>query len=212
MPARPRLIHTAPAGLTFVPEFITRDEELAFIEEMEGLCWDSVVMHGVAARRSVVHFGFNYGFETLDLEATAPLPHWLRAVQTRAGAAAHIDPQLLEQLLVSSYPPGAGIGWHRDAPMFGEPVIGISLGGKGLMKFRRGQVGDWEIFPLWLPPRSLYLISGAARSAWQHSVMPVKAQRYSITWRTVRRDYRGKRHPSRENFAISRDANTIQSD
>jgi hypothetical protein len=35
-------------------------------------------------------------------------------------------------------------------------------------------------------PRSGYVLSGAARYAWQHSIPPTKALRYSITFRTLR--------------------------
>ncbi len=35
-------------------------------------------------------------------------------------------------------------------------------------------------------PRSLYIIQGAARSDWQHSITPVKQTRYSITLRTLK--------------------------
>ncbi|MDP9022354.1 MAG: alpha-ketoglutarate-dependent dioxygenase AlkB, partial [Actinomycetota bacterium] len=48
-----------------------------------------------------------------------------------------------------------------------------------------------SVFDLELPPRSAYLLSGPARSAWQHSIPPVKDLRYSITFRTVRRRDRG---------------------
>jgi hypothetical protein len=33
-------------------------------------------------------------------------------------------------------------------------------------------------------PRSIYLLRGAARWGWQHSVAPTKVLRYSITLRT----------------------------
>jgi len=35
-------------------------------------------------------------------------------------------------------------------------------------------------------PRSAYLLSGPARSVWEHSIPPVSALRYSITFRTLR--------------------------
>jgi hypothetical protein len=33
-------------------------------------------------------------------------------------------------------------------------------------------------------PRSIYALRGPARWGWQHSVAPVEALRWSITWRT----------------------------
>lgn len=197
MAERARVTNTAPAGLVYAAEFISRDEELDLLERLAALDYVDVVMHGVTARRSVVHYGFNYGYETRGIQPTEPIPEWLHAIQTRAAHYANLPDASLEQVLVARYPDGAGIGWHRDAPMFGEPVIGISLGDRGLMKFRRGQAGSWEVFPRWLVPRSLYIMRGAARYAWQHSLMPMKGQRYSITWRTVKHDYQGERRAAR---------------
>ena len=197
MAARADITYTAPPGLLYKAEFITRDEELALLERLQGLAYEDVIMHGVTARRSVVHYGFNYGYETRGIQPTEPIPEWLQAIQVRVAESADVACASLEQVLVARYPGGAGIGWHPDAPMFGEPVIGISVGERALMKFRRGQAGSWEVFPLWLAPRSLYVMSGAARYAWQHSVVPVKGQRYSITWRTVKHDYQGERKSAR---------------
>jgi alkylated DNA repair dioxygenase AlkB len=42
------------------------------------------------------------------------------------------------------------------------------------------------VIKLTLEPRSIYLLRGAARWAWQHSVAPTKELRYSITLRTAR--------------------------
>jgi alkylated DNA repair dioxygenase AlkB len=39
---------------------------------------------------------------------------------------------------------------------------------------------------LLLEPRSAYLLAGPARWAWQHSIPPTPATRYSITFRTLR--------------------------
>jgi alkylated DNA repair dioxygenase AlkB len=37
-----------------------------------------------------------------------------------------------------------------------------------------------------LAPRSGYVLAGAARYAWQHSIPPIKALRYSIAFRTLK--------------------------
>ena len=44
----------------------------------------------------------------------------------------------LADLLVTRYPPGARIGWYRDAPQLGE-VGGVSLPAACRMRFRRGR-------------------------------------------------------------------------
>ena len=86
----------------------------------------------------------------------------------------------MADLLVTRYPPGAGIGWHRHAPQFGE-VSGVSLLTACRMRFRRGRPRAWETAELTLEPRSAYLLSGPARARWQHRIPPVTQERWSIT-------------------------------
>ena len=39
-----------------------------------------------------------------------------------------------------------------------------------------------------LGPRSAYVLSGKARWSWQHSIPAAKDLRYSVTFRTLRRE------------------------
>ena len=79
----------------------------------------------------------------------------------------------------------AAIGWHRDAAPF-DIVVGISLLSACRMRFRRGKVRAWETGEVALPPRSAYVLTGPARTEWEHSIPPVKETRYSVTFRTMR--------------------------
>ncbi len=140
-------------------------------------------MHGVVAKRTTAHFGVLYGYESRRVEPTDPIPDELSWLRDRAAALAGIDPpERFVEALITRYPPGAGIGWHRDAPMFGSSVVGVSLATPARMRFRR----DGETFVLPLEPRSAYVLSGAARWQWQHTIPATKAERYSVTFRTVR--------------------------
>ena len=89
-------------------------------------------------------------------------------------------------MLVQRYPPGSTIGWHRDAPAFGT-VVGVSLGGSSRLRFQRGKGDARRVWEVELEPRSGYVLGGAARSSWEHSIPPTKELRYSITFRTLRR-------------------------
>ncbi len=172
-------------------DFLDEDEErraLAVVAEMQ---FGEIRMRGQTARRTVRHFGYAYEYETWRLRPTEPLPPELGWLRDRAGAFADVGPADFAQILVSRYPPGATIGWHRDAPMFGAKVVGVSLAAPCRLRFRRVRGQTRSVFDLELPPRSAYLLSGPARSAWQHSIPPVKDLRYSITFRTVRRRDRG---------------------
>ena len=98
-----------------------------------------------------------------------PLPGVLLPLRDRAAAVAGIAPDELQQALVTEYAPGAGIGWRRDRPDFAE-VIGISLLSPCVFRLRRRRGAGWERAAFTAEPRSAYLLSGAARSEWQHSI------------------------------------------
>jgi alkylated DNA repair dioxygenase AlkB len=89
---------------------------------------------------------------------------------------------------VTEYSPGAPIGWHRDKAMFGD-VVGISLLSSCLFRMRRKAGDKWERYSRTLDPRSAYLMRGPSRTEWEHSIPPVDALRYSITFRNFREDF-----------------------
>jgi alkylated DNA repair dioxygenase AlkB len=90
----------------------------------------------------------------------------------------------VEQVGINEYRAGAGIGWHRDKPEFGD-VIGVSLLIPAKMRLRKQNGKRWERSALVLQPRSIYALSGAARREWEHSIPPVEELRYSIMFRTL---------------------------
>jgi alkylated DNA repair protein (DNA oxidative demethylase) len=142
-------------------------------------------MRGQVARRRVAHFGWRYGYATWRVEPGPPLPEFLGPLRARAAALAGGPSEALAEVLVTEYPPGAAIGWHRDAPQFGD-VVGVSLRAPCRLRFRHAPgrgAAAWEIA---LAPRSAYHLRGAARWAWQHSIPAVTALRYSVTFRTLR--------------------------
>jgi DNA oxidative demethylase len=187
MPA-PRLPTTVvePAGLVYTPDTLTPEEEAEVISHVETVDFGEVVMRGQTAKRTVHHFGFDYGYDSWQLVPGDPLPDWLLDVRERCARAAGVDSDELVQALVSRYPSGAGIGWHRDAPMFGSPVVGLSLGSACRMRFQRKLKDVRETYDLWLEPRSTYALGGASRWAWQHSIPATDDLRYSITFRSLK--------------------------
>ena len=176
-----------PEGLLYQPDFLTVDEEQDLVSTFEDLTFSEVRMHGQPARRTVAHFGVRYDYESYRLTPTDPLPAELEWLRDRAAALAEVPPEAVAETLVTRYPAGAGIGWHRDAPMFGPRVVGVSLLSPCRIRFQRGKGEVRQVFDLELEPRSAYVIGGAARSAWQHSIPSTKGLRYSVTFRTVRK-------------------------
>ena len=80
-------------------------------------------MRGVAARRRVAFFGKSYDSGGTS---TPPLPAFLLPLRDKVALWAAVEAHAFEMALINEYPPGAPIGWHRDAPQY-DIVAGISL-------------------------------------------------------------------------------------
>jgi alkylated DNA repair dioxygenase AlkB len=173
---------TLPEGLRYQPELITPAEEARLIEAIADLPFKPFEFHGYLGKRRVVAFGWRYDYSARAVGEAAPIPHFLLPLRERAAAFAQLPEAELRQALVTEYAPGAGIGWHRDKPMFGE-VIGVSLLSPCNLRFRRAAPDGWERRSLNPAPRSAYLLQGPARGEWEHSIPGVKTQRYSVTFR-----------------------------
>jgi DNA oxidative demethylase len=176
---------TLPEGLIYAPGFLAEAEERDVLAVLETFELQPYVMHDTPSRRLVRSFGLARVAGGYDAGPAAPIPTELDWLQERCAGLMGREPGELSQLLVTRYPPGAGIGWHRDLPQFGD-VSGISLLTACRMRFRRGQTRAWETAELTLEPRSAYVLSGPARAEWQHQIPPVKEERWSMTFRTLR--------------------------
>jgi alkylated DNA repair protein (DNA oxidative demethylase) len=182
----PRAPSEEPEGLVLRPDLLSPAEEAELVQRLEALPFDPIVMHGQAARRTARHYGLGYDYESRSPRPGEPVPGWLEPVRARAAELAGVEPEALVEILVQRYPAGATIGWHRDAPAFGT-VVGVSLAGACRLRFQRGTGDARRVWEVRLDPRSGYVLDGAARRSWQHSIPPTKELRYSITFRTLRR-------------------------
>jgi alkylated DNA repair dioxygenase AlkB len=174
-----------PPGFRYRPELLTEVEERALIPHVRALDFSAVQMRGQVARRRTAHFGWVYGYESWRIVPGPPIPEILLPLRARVAAVAEVAPDSLAEVLVTEYPAGAGIGWHRDAPQFGI-VIGVSLLGACRMRFQRGAGPARRTGAVVLEPRSAYVLEDEARWQWQHSIPPMKVPRYSITFRTLK--------------------------
>ena len=167
---------TLPEGLIYVPGFLTEAEERDALGLLATFELQPYVLHDTPSRRLVRSFGVALVAGAYGAGPAVPVPAGLEWLRERCAALMGREPGELADLLVTRYPPGAGIGWHRDAPQFGE-VGGISLLAACRMRFRRGRTRAWETAELTLQPRSAYVLSGPARAQWQHHIPPVPEER-----------------------------------
>ncbi|HEY7160565.1 MAG TPA: alpha-ketoglutarate-dependent dioxygenase AlkB [Acidobacteriota bacterium] len=174
-----------PDGFRYYEGAITSAEEkdiLNFIHSLEFLPY---VMRGQASRRGIVRFGHDYGPVGGDHHTVRPLAAELIRLRDRAAEIAGLSSKDFVASVVTHYPPGATIGWHSDMTMFGPVVFGFSLAASCTFKLRP-KAEPKKIYKLNLEPRSLYVMEGNVRSDWEHSIPPVKQDRYSITFRTLK--------------------------
>jgi alkylated DNA repair dioxygenase AlkB len=178
-----------PDGMRLETGFLSPGEEAGLIAQVERLPLARMRYQQYEALRRVVSYGGRYDFSARRLDAAEPIPAWLDDVRDKAAAWAGLAPGDFVQALVAEYQPATPLGWHRDVPDF-EDIVGISLAGEGVMRFRpypppaNKREGTLRLA---VPPRSIYLLRGPSRWAWQHAVSPAKVLRYSITLRTARR-------------------------
>ena len=175
-----------PEGFRYEPELIGPADEAVLLASVRGLPFRDFEFHGYTGKRRVVSFGWHYDFSARHLRKADDIPDFLLALRPAAAAFAGMQPEELQHVLVTEYGPGAGIGWHRDKSVFGE-TVGVSLLSPCVLRLRRkAGVKKWERANLTAKPRSAYLLSGPARSEWEHSIPQMDALRYSITFRNVR--------------------------
>jgi alkylated DNA repair dioxygenase AlkB len=171
-----------PVGFDYREALISLNEQRALVERFASLPFQPFEFHGYLGKRRIVSFGWRYDYGGRTLRESASIPSFLLPLREQAAAFAQIPAQRLQQILVTEYAPGAGIGWHRDKPMF-EDVVAVSFLSPCVLRFRRSQAQGWERAALEIAARSAYLLRGPARREWQHSVPPVDRLRYSVTFR-----------------------------
>lgn len=174
-----------PEGLRLEARFLEPGEQDALAARFAALPFAPFEFHGWTGARRVVSFGSRYDFARGRLEPADPLPGFLRALADRAADWAGLPPEAIAQALITEYRPGAGIGWHRDRPQYGQ-VVGLSFGAPCRLRFRRRDGAGWARRAVDLPPGSAYRLDGPARWDWEHGIAPLAALRYSATFRTLR--------------------------
>jgi alkylated DNA repair dioxygenase AlkB len=173
-----------PQGLEYQSGFLSSAEEDAVLCHVSSLPFKEFEFHGFTGKRRTVSFSWHYDFNGGGLTKTERMPDFLTELRLRAENFAGISAGRFNQVLVTEYAPGAGIGWHRDRSVFGD-VVGISLLSSCTFRLRRRASKSFERYSLAAEPRSVYLLRGPSRTEWEHSIPPVESLRYSITFRSL---------------------------
>ena len=174
-----------PDGFEYRPGLVSPEDEADLIEAFRALDFRPFEFHGYFGNRRTVSFGWHYDFASSRVRPASDMPDFLLRLCDWAAAFARLPAAALEHALVIEYAPGAGIGWHRDRPVF-DDVIGISLGAPCRFRLRRKQGNIWQRAAIELQPRSAYLLRGPVRREWEHSIPPLEQLRYSVTFRSLK--------------------------
>ncbi|KAB2053781.1 hypothetical protein ES319_A12G210700v1 [Gossypium barbadense] len=206
-------------GLYLFHDFISVVEEGQLLQAVDTGSWISL------SKRRVQHYGYKFCYDTRNVDTKqhlGALPSFVSFILERISLSPDIPETLdLDQLTVNEYPPGVGLSPHIDTHSAFEGLIfSLSLAGPCIMEFRRYTAGSWvpktasisgmevenpnscsEVSgkAIYLPPRSMLLLSGEARCAWHHYIPHHKidkvnetmirrgSRRVSFTFRKVRR-------------------------
>jgi alkylated DNA repair dioxygenase AlkB len=210
MAATPSWIHKADVsvartgpeipGLSVIKDFIDPDQEQELLERVNAGDWVEVVLHKSRTEpsRRVQHYGYEYKYLTRTVEPTEPLPDWAVEIASKIQTDATQLPGAFDQLIVNEYQPGQGITAHTDASCFGPCIVSLSLGSHCVMNFTNNNQPD-VVVPVFLPARTLVVLTGDARTSWKHEIPCRKSDphpkksgsdlkrgtRVSLTFRTV---------------------------
>ena len=174
-----------PLGFKYQAHLLSAHEEQLLVEQLAALPLRAFEFRGYLGKRRVISFGWQYDFNKGALRKADEIPSFLLPLRDSVARFAGMAPSDLRQVLVTEYAPGAGIGWHRDKPMF-DQVVGISLLSPCLLRFRRRLGTAWERVSLTAEPCSVYLLQGPSRMEWEHSIPAVNSLRYSVTFRSFK--------------------------
>jgi alkylated DNA repair dioxygenase AlkB len=201
-----------PPGFGYWRDFLTLEEERRLLAEIATLELRPSQYHEYTALRKTASFSLRGGpvpvvsfsgplaerrlgsREGVAFEAKPSAPAGLRWLAEKVARHVGRDPRDFPHALVTEYPPGAPIGWHRDAPPFAA-IYGVSLASDCTFRLRPHVAAEDKsaaaadarsaVVKLTAERRSLYAMTGPSRSSWQHSIPPVKQLRHSITLRTL---------------------------
>eukprot|EP00088_Acartia_fossae_P051302 TRINITY_DN5762_c0_g1_i5.p1 TRINITY_DN5762_c0_g1~~TRINITY_DN5762_c0_g1_i5.p1 ORF type:complete len:621 (+),score=99.24 TRINITY_DN5762_c0_g1_i5:29-1891(+) len=163
---------TLPPGCKLLKEFLTDEQEKKllgyFLDEVS-----KVDRKDALKNRQVKHYGYEFNYETNDIDADKPLPekipdacqHLMDALLQQG----HI-PETGDQMTVNVYQPGHGIPPHTDShSCCTDWLCSVSLGSGVLMEFKNTK---GQTCPVWLPSRSALVLKDEARYIWKHGITP----------------------------------------
>ena len=105
-----------PPGFTYTENFISYEEETALLNAVKELDLNNMKFHQYEAKRKVISFGRGWSFTEQQLKQGNAIPGEFDFLVEKIAAKLSITEELIAQFLITEYPVGSVINWHRDAP------------------------------------------------------------------------------------------------
>lgn len=175
-------------GFSVEPEYVTPEEERELLAHVETGHWET------DWRRRIQQYGVGYSDSGGKATWIRDLPDWLLPLAGRVARDAQFE-RFPENCVINEYIPPLGIGPHRDYPAFGLTIACVSLGSDVILDMTKADRS--ARVAIHVAARSLWVMTGEARSKWLHSIAarltdPIagerrkRSRRVSITFRTAK--------------------------
>lgn len=116
---------TRPSGFDYWPDVLSAIEQAELVAQLQSLSFKPYEHLGYLGFRRIAACGQRYDEEQSRLEVADPWPDFLQVLLGRLVERVGLKRGNFVQVLINEYAPGAGIGWHRDRPVYGE-ILGVS--------------------------------------------------------------------------------------
>ncbi|KAJ8965761.1 hypothetical protein NQ314_003919 [Rhamnusium bicolor] len=153
-----------PPTVYYIPNFITKDEELYIIKNVYSVPkpkWTSL------SNRRLQDYG---GIPHEKGMIPEKIPNWLQIYMNRIDELNIFEGKKSNQILINEYLPGQGIMPHTDGPLFYPTVTTITCGSHTILEFMENNESRRKICDLLLEQCSLVIIKDDMYSKYLHSI------------------------------------------
>jgi len=181
--------HLGIKGLRYVADFITIDEEKAFLASIDKGVWNTQL------KRRTQHYGYIYDYSAKGVTTPAtPIPEWCDVVIQRL-LDMDIIQQRPDQMIVNEYHPGQGIFPHvDDVKSFRDGIVSLSLASPIIMDLVHNRDPSMRK-EIHLSRRSIIAFHDESRYQWRHGIAARRTdygvpreRRVSLTFRKMKHD------------------------